>query len=218
MFNISNTIGDYYNRKTIIIVHSELYREKMIGLGDTWKRVLNSVGCLLLKYPYTELAIENITPVRNAHHKPLYLSNNYKFDNVIMAKELRKQLHTDRIGTVLDICHARITDKYMNELYKILGDEPEDYSLDNFFKENKDVIKLIHLADMKGSGFGKGQHGTPFEETEESLKALNTFIDLYKKYDYSCLVTLEVSETDFIASQGFRESNRLLLQELEKRK
>lgn len=218
VFNIANTIGEYHNRKTIIIVHSELYREKMIGLGDTWKRVLNSVGCLLLKYPYTELAIENITPVRNAHQKPLYLSNNYKFDNVVMAKELRKQLHTDRIGTVLDICHARITDKYMKELYKILGDEPEDYSLDNFFKGNKDVIKLIHLADMKGSGFGKGQHGTPFEETEESLKALNTFIDLYKKYDYSCLVTLEVSETDFIASQGFRESNRLLLQELEKRK
>ena len=218
VFNIANTIGEYHNRKTIIIVHSELYREKMIGLGDTWKRVLNSVGCLLLKYPYTERAIENITPVRNAHQKPLYLSNNYKFDNVVMAKELRKQLHTDRVGTVLDICHARITDKYMNEIYKILGDEPEDYSLNNFFKENKDVIKLIHLADMKGTGFGKGQHGTPFEETEESLTALNTFIDLYKKYDYSCLVTLEVSETDFIASQGFRESNRLLLQELEKRK
>lgn len=127
----------------------------MIGLGDTWKRVLNSVGCLLLKYPYTELAIENITPVRNAHQKPLYRSNNYKFDNVVMAKELRKQLHTDRVGTVLDICHARITDRYMNELYKILGDEPEDYSLDNFFKLNKDVIKLIHLADMRGSGFGK---------------------------------------------------------------
>lgn len=218
VFNIANTIGKYHNRKTIIIVHSELYREKMIGLGDTWKRVLNSVGCLLLKYPFTELAIENITPVRNAHQTPLYLSNNFKFDNIVMAKELRKQLNTDRVGTVLDICHARITDKYMTEIYKILGDEPEDYSLDNFFKENKDVIKLIHLADMKGSGYGKGQHGTPFEETEESMKALNTFIDLYKKYDYSCLVTLEVAETDFIASQGFKESNRLLLQELEKRK
>lgn len=218
VFNIANTIGKYHNRKTIIIVHSELYREKMIGLGDTWKRVLNSVGCLLLKYPFTELAIENITPVRNAHQTPLYLSNNFKFDNIVMAKELRKQLNTDRVGTVLDICHARITDKYMTEIYKILGDEPEDYSLDNFFKENKDVIKLIHLADMKGCGYGKGQHGTPFEETEESMKALNTFIDLYKKYDYSCLVTLEVAETDFIASQGFRESNRLLLQELEKRK
>lgn len=218
VFNIANTIGKYHNRKTIIIVHSELYREKMIGLGDTWKRVLNSVGCLLLKYPFTELAIENITPVRNAHQTPLYLSNNFKFDNIVMAKELRKQLNTDRVGTVLDICHARITDKYMTEIYKILGDEPEDYSLDNFFKENKDVIKLIHLADMKGCGFGKRQHGTPFEETEESMKALNTFIDLYKKYDYSCLVTLEVAETDFIASQGFRESNRLLLQELEKRK
>lgn len=216
VFNIANTIGKYHNRKTIIIVHSELYREKMIGLGDTWKRVLNSVGCLLLKYPFTELAIENITPVRNAHQTPLYLSNNFKFDNIVMAKELRKQLNTDRVGTVLDICHARITDKYMTEIYKILGDEPEDYSLDNFFKENKDVIKLIHLADMKGCGYGKGQHGTPFEETEESMKALNTFIDLYKKYDYSCLVTLEVAETDFIASQGFRESNRLLLQELEK--
>ena len=217
VFNIANAIGEYHNRRTIIIVHSELYREKMIGLGDTWKRVLNSVGCLLLKYPYTELAIENITPIRNAHKAPVYLSNNYKFDNVVMAKELRKQLNTDRVGTVLDICHARITDKYMTEIYKILGDEPEDYSLDNYFKENKDVIKLIHLADMKGCGYGKGQHGTPFEETEESLNALNTFIDLYTKYNYSCLVTLEVAETDFIKNQGFRESNRLLLQELSKR-
>lgn len=217
VFYIANTIGEYHNRRTIIIVHSEMNREKLIGLGDTWKKVLNAVGCLLFKYPYTELAIENITPLRNAHNKPLSLANNFKFDNVIMARELRKQLNTDRVGTVLDICHARITEMYMTKIYEILGDEPEDYSLENYFKENKDVIKLIHLADMKGNGYGKGFHGTPFEDTEESLKALNHFIDLYMENDYKCLVTLEVAETDFIKSDGFTESNKLLLRELSKR-
>lgn len=218
VFNIANVIGKEHNRRTIIIVHSEMYRQKLIGLGDTWKRVLNAVGCLLFKYPYTELAIENITPIRNAHSNPLYLSNNFKFDNILMAKELRKQLNTDRVGTVLDICHARITEMYMSKMYELLGDESEDYSLDNFFKENKDVIKLIHLADMKGCGYGKGCHGTPFDDTPESIKALNNFLDLYDKYLYSCLVTLEVAETDFIKSDGFTESNRLLLRELQNRR
>lgn len=217
VFYVANTIGEYHNRKTVIIVHSEMNRDKMIGLGDTWKKVLNAVGCLLFKYPYTELAIENITPLRNAHSKPLWLANNFKFDNVVMAKELRKQLKTDRVGTVLDICHARITERYMTKLYELLGDKPEDYSLENYFKENKEVIKLIHLADMKGSGFGKGEHGTPFEDTRESLRELNHFIDLYMDNGYNCLVTLEVSETDYIKSDGFTESNRLLLRELSKR-
>lgn len=217
IFYIANTIGEYHNRRTIIVVHSEMHREKMIGLGDTWKTLMNSVGCLLMKYPYTEMAIENITPLRNAHSETLWLSNNFKFDNVVMAHELRKQLRTDRVGTVLDLCHARITQIYMKAIYDVLGDECEDYSLDAYFKENADVIKLIHAADMKGDGFGKGKHGTPFEDTPESIAELRKFIELYRKYNYNCLVTLEVSETDFIKSYGYVKSNELLLRELKRK-
>lgn len=208
IFYIANEIGEYHNRRTIIIVHSEMSRDKLIGLGDTWKRVLNAVGCMLFKYPYTELAIENITPLRNAHRKPLHLSNNFWYDNIVMAKELRKQLYTNRVGTVLDICHAKITEMYMNKIYELLGDEPEDYSLDSYFERNKDYIKLIHLADMAGSGYGKGQHGIKIGE--ENRDTMKQFVELYNKYDYSCPVTLEVEETDFIVSEGYATTKKLI--------
>lgn len=71
IFYIANTIGEYHNRRTIIVVHSEMHREKMIGLGDTWKTLMNSVGCLLMKYPYTEMAIENITPFEKCTFRDL---------------------------------------------------------------------------------------------------------------------------------------------------
>ena len=208
IFYIANTVGELYNRKIIVVVHSEMSRDKLIGLGDTWKRVLNAVGCMLFKYPYTELAIENITPLRNAHRKPLHLANNFLFDNIIMASELRKQLNTDRVGTVLDICHAKTTALYMNKIYELLGDEPEDYSLNNFFSGNKDVIKLIHLADMTGSGYGKGEHGIKI--TDSNKDTLEEVIELYNKYSYNCPITLEVEETDFIKSDGYADTKALI--------
>lgn len=215
VFYIANWFGEKQNKRVLVVIHSETDRTNMMLISDTWKTVLNAVGCLLFKYPYTELGIENVTPLREVHSGDMHLCSNFHWDNIDMAKELRKELHTDRVGTVLDICHAMITKKYMTVIYNEFADAPcEDYDLETYFAKNKDYIKLIHLASMKGSGYGKGKHGTKF--SDENIDELREIMGYYDKYEYSCPITLEVEETDFLVSDNYRETRETLLKVLDK--
>lgn len=214
-------IADYFGKKqgemVSVVIHSEIYRQKMTFIGDTWKRVMNCMGCLLFKYSNIVILIENITPVRSTK-LPLTLSNNFLGDNVEMARELRKQLNTDRVGTVLDTCHAEITNIFMTKIYEVMHDRVcEDYSLERFFALNKDLIGLIHLSKTVDYGYGKGKHGMPFEDCEEDKEFVARILDLYDKYGYSCPITLEVAETDFEISDGFAVSNKVLREVLSNR-
>lgn len=210
---VANWFGERQQENITIVIHSETTVDTMLLIGDTWKRVLNAVGYLLFKYKYIEIAFENVTPLRvSKFNKQLKLCNNFMTDNLDMIKRLRENLNTDRVGTVLDICHARMTEKYMTAIYKEMGDrECEDYSLENFFRLNKDYIKLIHLAGMQGSGYGRGNHGTIFDiEDADSMNNLRKFIELYDKYEYDCPITLEVEETDYLTSEGYKKSREAL--------
>lgn len=207
---IANKAGEINNRQVIVIIHSESSHEIMKLIGDTWKRVLNSIGCLLFKYPRIEIAIENVTPLRECSKGILHLANNFYNDNITMAIELRKQLNTDRIGTVLDTCHAEISKRFYESLlpnyYEVLP--TIDFSMDSFFKNNKDIVKLFHFSNTVGDGCGTGKHGQPF--SEDSYKTLVKYLDLYHKYNIIAPITLEVAETDYLVSDGYKESYRLV--------
>lgn len=201
---IANKVGEMHNRKTIVIIHSETSVDAMMLIGDTWKRVLNSVGCILFKYPNIEIAIENVTPMNKVSVGNFILSNNFVDNNVKMVSELRKQLKTDRIGTVLDTCHAEITKMFYDTLYAKFSDVlPKlDLSMDYYFRTNRDYCKLFHMSETIGTGYGKGRHGMPFQ----SLDVVTNYMDLYYKYEYNCPITLEVAETDFIKSDGYEQA------------
>ena len=207
-------IADYFDKKQgeliSVVIHSEMYMQKMTFIGDTWERVTNCIRRLLFKYSNIVILIENLTPIRSTKSH-LVLPINFLYDNVEMVRELRKQLDTDRVGTVLDTCHAEITNLFMTKIYDIMYDrECEDYSLDRFFALNKDFIGLIHLSKTVDYGYGKGKHGMPFEDCKKDREFIANILDLYAKYDYSCPITLEVAETDFRISDGFATSNSVL--------
>lgn len=207
---IANYFGKKQNEMVSVVIHSEMYKQKMISTGDTWERVIHCVGYLLFKYSNIVILIENLTPIRSTEF-PLVLSNNFLYDNIEMVRELRKQLNTDRVGTVLDTCHAEITNIFMTKIHNVMYDmECDDYSLDRFFALNKDFVGLIHLSKTVDYGFGKGRHGMPFEDCKEDREFIANILDLYAKYDYSCPITLEVAETDFEISYGFYTSKKVL--------
>ena len=141
--------------------------------------------------------------------RELHLPNNFAFDNVDMVDRMRHILKTDRIGTCLDTCHMMLTQKYIRGLYEMVGDiAVPDLSTRKFFEMNKPFLKLIHLADMTGSGYGKGRHGIPFyKETEGKLKGI---MDIYNSNNIVCPITLEVEETDFSVSSGYRQTKELV--------
>lgn len=209
VFKIANYFGRKQNCSILIIIHSETTLQLMKRIGNLWTSILHSIDTLLEKYPYTELCIENVTPLRNIRDNHIVLCNNFRYDNVDIATELKKELQTNRIGTVLDTCHAKISKKYIEGIYKIAGDRIcGDYSLDSYFRENKEVIKLIHLADMSGSGFGSKSHGVPITEANEEFA--KQVIDLYNAYNYVCPITLEVYESDYLKNDNYRITKEII--------
>lgn len=210
IFYIANRFGEHYNRSTLVVMHSESFYEALSDLGDAWFRLSNVVGKLLIKYPNTELVLENVSPLRGiGKNKEIHLSNNFAFDNVVMAKKLREELDTDRVGVCLDTCHQMLSEKYIIGFYNMLGDvEVPDLSLYKYLDTYKDYIKLIHLCDMKGSGYGKGRHGIRF--TEETYDKLTGILDAYRFYNCTCPITLEVEETNFDISDGYAITKELV--------
>jgi len=205
IFELAEYFGKIQNKDIIVIIHSETCLKALSEIGNMLYNIVKNVDKLLLMFPHVKLAIENVTPLRNFDKGP-QLCNNFYDDNVILVDYLKKELQTDRIGTVLDTCHAMISEKYISVLYDALGEEKPDFSLDYYFDRNKEDIMLIHLADFKGNGYGSGNHGTPFEDKQKCFDIL----DLYKKYNYSCPITLEVCETDFLVSDNYRKQKLMV--------
>ena len=208
-FYIANYFGKHQKEKVLVIVHSETSLNKLLLNVDGWRRMVNAIGCLLFKYPYTELGIENVAPVCGVLPKNIHMFSNFYNDNIEICTELRKELKTDRIGTVLDTCHAMITKKYMDIIQKeYTGKECDFYNLETFFKINKDYIKLIHLANMNGNGYGFGNHGARFDSN--SKDKLEEIITYYNKYNYNCPVTLEINEKDYLLCDEYRITKETL--------
>ena len=203
---LASIAGRCSNTIITIVVHSETYLDFVAGLGDTYARIRDHIRTALSRYDNIRFGIENVSPLRGiGKGSSLHLSNNFKFDNVEMCNKLREDIGSDRIGTVLDTCHAMLANKYITALYREVGDRPyEDLSMNAYFEANKDVAFLIHLCDISGSGYGKGRHGVPF--TYATLDKCAGIINLYYKYGYTCPVTLEVEESDFSICDGYAKT------------
>lgn len=217
IFYIANFYGQVHGRNTIIVAHSESYLEELMDVGGSWTNIVYYLNQMLHKYPHTELAIENVSPLRGiGKGKALHLANNFAFDNIEIVEALRQELQTDRIGTCLDTCHQMLTQKYITALYEMVGDVPiPDLSMSTYFERNKPYLKLVHLCNMKGSGYGKGRHGIPFNMF--TAPVMEDILDLYHANDCTCPITLEVEETDFTVCDGFKSTKVLVDNYYEKR-
>ena len=199
-------VAEHFGRRNSgeipVVVHTELAVDDDFTATGMYSEIRTMIDRALKTYPHVIICIENVTPLRGMSKCGLSLSNNFAGDNVFLVKALLKDLKTDRIGTVFDTCHAMIAAKYVNALCRGVGVLAPDLSLEHFIMTNRGVCKLIHLAGMKGSGYGGDNHGIPFSEQNEEL--CREILDLYQKYEYNCPVTLEVSEADYLTCDGYR--------------
>lgn len=205
---IANYFGEVQGETIVVVIHSECTLNRLKSDESFWNKLLCTFDIFLTKYKNIEIAIENVTPIRSYKDGYLTLGNNFTFENTDIANELNKELNTNRFGTCLDICHAMMAERYVGKIYEGLEEASGDYSLDAYFKKNKTLIKLIHLADFKGNGYGKENHGTPFGKHNKDK--LRSIIDLYNKYEYKCPITLEVREDDFLISDCYKMTKETL--------
>lgn len=199
-------LADYITRKqkhnVLIVVHlsTDVNKLKAIGIYDKIVFKLYQIVC---NYSKIEIGVENVTLLHQD-------DDNFSFENCLFDNiELVKDCNHPRIGTVLDTCHILQNEAFLNYLKPFLykdyfKDEKEfKYDMETYFKENQPYIKLIHLANMNYNGLMKN-HGTPF--TKKDLDLLKYILSLYKKYEYNCMITLEVRENDYSNAKNFQET------------
>lgn len=201
VFQIANHFGKISNEIINIVIHSEHDVKSMDGV---WQKICENLLYVISLYPYTKLLIENVTPVEEDKSTIGYhLANNYGFETVETVNKLRNDLRTDRIGAVLDLCHAGITNNQIGRL-TIDTHLPNPYTLRNYFREFKDVCGLIHYNWYTGDGSGTG-HGTV--PTKAKCKMI---LDLYKEYGYTCPLVLEVREVDYLVCDNYRKAKDMI--------
>lgn len=205
---IANHYGSKYNRQIIVVIHSESTLDNLYKYELIWTALKQRIKLLLNEYPYIKIGIENVTPcVFDIDSPEIRFANNFGFDNVSIVKCLREELRTTRIGTVLDTCHAGITEYYTRDIFDAI-DKPYYFSIKNFFDMNKDVCFLIHLSWFKDGGFKDGDHGIPFDET--TIFIFQTIMEFYKSFGYSCPLTLEVREDDYLVCENYQKMKTIV--------
>lgn len=219
-FDLANRFGKAQNHQVRVVVHTEL-NAKRLNECEKYMRdeIFKVVHGLLDKYPYTIICLENVCSF-DPDGEHFTSTNGFGFDNVKIVKTYREMFpeHKDRIYTCLDICHAEMTKQVIGMLHgyeEIIHSEL--YRVENYFINNAETCGLIHMSKTVGNGISKAKHGKPFEDKYTDKKIIEHYMYYYNKYDYTCPICLEVSETDYDISDGFAVSNRLLRQVLKER-
>lgn len=206
---VADYFGKQQGKNILVIIHSEMNVDTMKAVGIL-DRVTYSLDKLFSKYHNIEIVFENVTPLRKVYRGEISLCNNFSYDNVELVGYLRRELNSDKVGTCLDTCHALITNRYMSAIYDKLEDvERIDYSLNSYFEKNRSYVKLMHISDAKGNGYGKGKYGVKF--SSDNKQRLVELMELYDEFGYMCPVTLEINETNYQICNGYRESRNTLL-------
>jgi hypothetical protein len=207
---LSQMLANYYKHDITIIIHNGSTLDFYEKIPKLLECIIDLFNNVLSKFKNISFAIENIIPFIIKDNNLIESTNGYLNENVIIAKYLNKVCIKKAFGTVLDTCHAMITIKLIKKLFDNKNYlDYDEYNLESFFHQNRDTIKVIHLSNVKEFGYNKFEHGTPF--LDEDMDQLSKIVDLYKKYNYDCFVTIEVFEKDYLNRINFEKTRDNLL-------
>lgn len=213
VFRLAQYCADIWKHRVLVVIHTSLSFFDFMEFELFRNRLEQELQRLFDEFPKTDLAIENVVPMeyKASGHESPRLCNGTFTDIVNIVYYLRERFG-ERVGSVLDICHAAMTEKYMNILLAASDFLPHshvpqhlDYSMEHYFHINKDICKLIHFNDFTGNGYMQN-HGTVFHDQ----KKVAALIELYQKYGYECPLTLEIQEKDYRDCVNYRQTRTML--------
>ncbi len=222
VFRLAQHCAQIWEHRVLVVIHCGLSMYDFMEF-ELFRKVLEErLTEVFEKYPQVDMAIENVV---NMEYKPgdgkmPRLCNGIFLDIVEIVGYLREKFGS-RVGAVFDTCHAMMTDKYMTALLKEADFYPEvpegrspeiDYSLERFFEANRHFCKLIHFNDFIGNGY-QINHGTGFASQEK----VDYLLELYRKYQFDCPLTLEIREEDYEDCVNFRNAKRMIEESLQKK-
>lgn len=193
--DMAQRCAEFYNHEVSIIIHSGFSIRMFNQIPGLFTFIKNLFSQCIQKYPQVTYSFENVCAlnIRNDY----IAFNNVVFDeNAELAKHFNKILNTHKFYSTIDICHALINMKLFNNMSEEHKMKKFLVDLDFYFKQNKNNINNIHLNNFRNYGLDKMDHGADFSRKEDE-KLLDLILELYKKYKYSCPITLELDELDY---------------------
>lgn len=214
VFRLAQYCGELWKHRVLVVIHTSLSMYDFMEYETFRKRLEEELARLFERYPQADLAIENVIPMeyKPSSKETPRLCNGIFTDIPEIAGYLRERFG-ERVGTVLDTCHAAMTEKYMTAYLKLadfLGPGADlpvqlDYSMEHYFRANQGMCKLIHFNDFVGNGY-RENHGTGFDSQEK----VDTLLELYQKYGYNCPLTLELREEDYEDCVNYRRTKAMV--------
>lgn len=202
---LANMFSEHYDNRVGVVLHNEVPSKYMEWFPEIYNDIRLNVKMWSDIYPNLDFYIENVVPFRTTKDKSTfcYHPGGTFDDNVKLVESLRRDVTNCNIYTLLDTAHAMITmhaeeRMFHNENIIIPGQTIRDYMV-----RYKDTIKYMHLADGISLGLRPNQHGVSFNEYRHNI--LENILELYKELGFTCDICLEVTESDYLARDNFKD-------------
>lgn len=192
LFQLCQMVSHYYNHPVSLVMHTDY---SFLDFKETGRLLVleQNILNLLNSCPDVNLAIENLVPIYNQGGK-LKECDNYLFDTVEIVKHLRNELKTNRVFTVLDTAHAIISINYLHK-----SGRNKSISMIEYFKQNKDCLKIIHLANSFELGLCKDEHGVLFDKDRpDDMAKLKEIYEGINTYTNNVSLVIEVTEPNYL--------------------
>lgn len=192
---LADVLASRYGHRMPVVVHACSNMNRLQEAKDTLYRILRELDVQLELFPNVDICIENTIPLI-AKGTRYEMMNSFLYDNIELTEFFRDKLNTDRIYTVLDICHALTSIRFMQATETFTG--IDSTTLEEYFKRSGDLIKIIHLNNVIDLGLKKGQHGVPFlKENENDVKLLSDITRYIETYCPQASIVMEICEDEY---------------------
>lgn len=192
---LADVLASRYGHRMPVVVHATSNIDALMETKDTLYRIVRELEVSLKLFPNIDICIENTIPLI-VKGKRYETKNSFLYDNINLVKFFRERLESERIYTVLDICHALSSIRFMQTTEELTGHEVPQ--LENFFKESEGLIRIIHMNNVIEMGLKPGQHGVPFLKTIESdVEMLKHVTNCIENYCPKASIVLEIVEDEY---------------------
>ena len=207
-FYLADMLGEHFGMMMPVVVHATSNITDLMRKKDTLYTIGREIDIALQLFPHLEICIENTIPVISKGDR-YETKNSFLYDTVEICKFLRNHLKTDRIYTVLDTCHALTSIRFMKETQNYTN--MSAVSLEEFFRQNGELTRIIHLNNVIDLGLKPGQHSVTFlPNSVDDTILLKHITDYIQTYTPQAECVLEVNEEEYLINSN---ANKLLLLE-----
>ena len=203
-------LAEYFKHDINVVIHNGLSVEQWRFMPALLNNIIEIFGRLIQMYPNVNFFIENPSPTTFTDRK----RNGYFLADVNHIIEVLNKKYPNKFAMTFDVCHMMMTEQQY--LLDTIGNEKTQdssykhktryFEYDSIFDNYGDIIKNIHLNNIRLRGTTKDTHSQGFKPTERDKSILRDIFKHYNRTGCNAYITLEINEKDYILRENMRET------------